>query len=99
MFCGLDMQMYDLKDILHLWLLLPLLFCPFEFRKSLSDIPSNSRTLDIVVVYFIPRVISMEIGLIFSILYTVKQHSGILGCCRLFIKGHLKPGSASVYLP
>lgn len=58
--------------ILHLWLLLPLLFCPFEFRKSLSDIPSNSRTLDIVVVHFIPRVISMKIGL-FSLCFILSS--------------------------
>lgn len=66
-----------LNTILRLWLLLPLLFCPFEFRESLFDIPSNSRTLDIAVVHFILRVISMEMGLIFSMLYSVKQHSGI----------------------
>lgn len=85
------------KTILHLWLLLPLFFCPFEYRKSLSDIPSNSRTLDIVVMHFVLRVISMEIGLIFSMLYSVKQYSGIPECCRLFLKGHKVRLSVSMF--
>lgn len=50
-----------------------------------------------VVVHFILRVIIMEIGLIFSILYSVKQHSGIPECCLTISKKSLK-ASVSVCL-
>lgn len=56
-------------------------FFSFWIQKNLSDIPSNSRTLDNVVVHFIPRIISMEIGLFF--LYALFCQAAFRDACVL----------------